>query len=161
MIEGYTGRSVLIDTHVLFWASLTPEKLSVQARRILESGAYEILVSVVSIWEAITKTQKGQMAFQDATETVYHLGRWAKSLNARWLGISQRHMEHLAYVPLLHKDPFDRMLLSQAEEQKMPLITIDREIHRYTEGAWPAGQKPRVRIRSSTANSFACWATWW
>lgn len=144
MIEGYTGRSVLIDTHVLFWASLTPQKLSLEVRRILETGEYEILVSVVSIWEAITKTQKGRMAFKDTAEAVYHLGRWAKSLNARWLAISQRHMERLAYMPLLHKDPFDRILLGQAHEQMIPLITIDRQIHRYASAAWPVGENPRI-----------------
>lgn len=123
-------REILLDTHVLIWASLAPEKLSARVREMLESGDYQILVSAASCWEMAVKTQKGKWKFQDPTALALE---WAESLDARWIVIEPYDVLVLETIPMLHADPFDRMLLAQAARGSMPLITKDEDLHRYAE----------------------------
>ncbi len=116
----------LLDTSTLLWALGEPERLSVKARRLVEAG--ENVVSVASYWEVVIKTQKGLLSISD-------LATWwrraTELMAARVLLIRASHITALAALPLLHKDPFDRILIAQAKAEGLALVTNDAPIGQY------------------------------
>ena len=116
----------LLDTSTLLWALGEPERLSTKARRLVEAG--ENVVSVASYWEVVIKTQKGLLSIDD-------LATWWRRATeltaARVLLIRASHITALAALPLLHKDPFDRILIAQAKAEGLVLVTNDGPIGEY------------------------------
>jgi PIN domain nuclease of toxin-antitoxin system len=125
--SGADGRLAhLLDTSTLLWALGEPERLSAKARRLVESG--ENVLSVASYWEIVIKTQKGLLTISD----VATWWRQATELAAaRILQIRAAHITALAALPLLHKDPFDRILIAQAKAERLVLVTNDVPIGEY------------------------------
>jgi PIN domain nuclease of toxin-antitoxin system len=125
--SGAAGRAAhLLDTSTLLWALAEPERLSAKARRLVDAG--ENVVSVASYWEVVIKTQKGLLSISD-------LATWWRQAteltSARLLHIRPAHITALAALPMLHKDPFDRILIAQAKAEGLSLITNDRPISEY------------------------------
>jgi PIN domain nuclease of toxin-antitoxin system len=118
----------LLDTHVLLWGAVEPERLPGSADALIEHPDNEILFSVVSLWEIAIKTARGRDDFRiDA-------GLFRRQLldNAyAELAITGAHVVALAALPLLHKDPFDRMLVAQAMVEGVTLVTRDPAVARY------------------------------
>jgi PIN domain nuclease of toxin-antitoxin system len=116
----------LLDTSTLLWALGEPERLSARAGRLVEAG--ENVVSVASYWEVVIKTQKGLLSISD-------LGTWWRRATeltaARVLNIRPSHITALAALPMLHKDPFDRILVAQAKAEGLALVTNDGSIGAY------------------------------
>jgi PIN domain nuclease of toxin-antitoxin system len=116
----------LLDTRTLLWALGEPERLSARAGRLVEAG--ENVVSVASYWEVVIKTQKGLLSISD-------LGTWWRRATeltaARVLNIRASHITALAALPMLHKDPFDRILVAQAKAEGLALVTNDASIGGY------------------------------
>jgi PIN domain nuclease of toxin-antitoxin system len=122
----------LLDTHVLIWAYHKPERLSQAAVRAIESGA--VTVSAASLWELELKRDKKGSPVADPTEW------WSRYVTLRGvavLGIQAYHIQRLASLPPIHKDPFDRILVCQALHEKMDLVTDDDQIRRYAEVLTP------------------------
>jgi len=117
----------LLDTSTLLWALGAPERLSAGARRRIESG--ENVVSVASYWEVVIKTQKGLLKIAD-------LASWWRQatelVSARVLPIRASHVGTLASLPMLHKDPFDRILIAQSIAERLDLVTNDGPIKEYS-----------------------------
>ena len=115
----------LLDTHALIWALEGSSKLSKTARRVIESGQHEILVSAASAWEIAVKKSMGRLSIpDDLIETVDAAGFARRSL-----GFAEaRRLESL---PHLHGDPFDRMLIAHALEEGAAIVTRDAVIARY------------------------------
>ena len=99
----------LLDTSTLLWALGSPQRLSPRARRLVDAG--ENIVSVASYWEVVIKTQKGLLTIAD-------LATWwrraTELMAASVLPIRASHVTALAALPMLHQDPFDRILIAQA-----------------------------------------------
>jgi PIN domain nuclease of toxin-antitoxin system len=116
----------LLDTSALLWALGEPERLSSRARRLVEAG--ENVVSVASYWEVVIKTQKGLLTISD-------LATWwrraTELTTARVLHIRASHITALAALPMLHRDPFDRILIAQAKAEGLALVTNDASIGEY------------------------------
>jgi PIN domain nuclease of toxin-antitoxin system len=116
----------LLDTSTLLWALGEPERLSARAGRLVEAG--ENVVSVASYWEVVIKTQKGLLSISD-------LATWWRRATeltaARVLNIRASHITALAALPMLHKDPFDRILVAQAKAEGLALVTNDASIGAY------------------------------
>jgi len=116
----------LLDTSTLLWALGEPERLSARARRLVEAS--ENVVSVASYWEVVIKTQKGLLSISD-------LGTWWRRATeltaARVLNIRASHITALAALPMLHRDPFDRILVAQAKAEGLALVTNDASIGGY------------------------------
>jgi PIN domain nuclease of toxin-antitoxin system len=116
----------LLDTSTLLWALGAPERLSRRARGLVESG--ENVISVASYWEVVVKTQKGLLSIAD-------LATWwrraTEVMGARTLPIRASHVSALAALPMLHRDPFDRILIAQAVAEGLDFITDDDRIASY------------------------------
>jgi PIN domain nuclease of toxin-antitoxin system len=127
-MQGY-----LLDTHTFLWAAQAPEKLSRRARRICEMPAKPLLVSVVSLWELIALCEAEKLEIPTVGLT---LPAWLERLNAHALMLETEHVLALYGLPLLHRDPFDRALLAQAQVEGLTLVTKDEDIHRYPSAKW-------------------------
>ena len=127
-MQGY-----LLDTHTFVWAAQAPEKLSRRARRICETPAKPLLVSVVSLWELIALCEAEKLEIPTVGLT---LPAWLERLNAHALMLETEHVLALYGLPLPHRDPFDRALLAQAQVEGLTLVTKDEDIHRYPSAKW-------------------------
>jgi PIN domain nuclease of toxin-antitoxin system len=124
----YPSGPVLLDTEVFIWAVMAPEKLSVTAKRICSSTQYQLHASVATLWEIVTKVNAGKLPIPDP---VGWFARHVRQLGAPVLSIKLRDIEIMANLPWIHKDPFDRVIMAQANAAGYPLITCDQTIRRY------------------------------
>ena len=117
---------LLLDTHVMLWCLQGSRRLSTPTRaRILT--AREVYVSSVSIWELSIKVSAGKLDL-DVDELVAEL----PNVGLHELHVSHRHALSVGHLPLIHRDPFDRMLIAQANCESMTLLTADRILASYS-----------------------------
>ena len=115
----------LLDTHVLLWWRDASPLLSPRASAEIAAGENEVLVSVASLWEITIKRRLGKLAFADDFETVLREERFGL------LGISFQHLRRLDTLPLLHRDPFDRLVIAQALAENVPILGNDQAFAAY------------------------------
>lgn len=115
---------LLLDTHLLLWALAEPERLPGRARKEIDSGA--VSVSAASFWELAIKFSIGKLQSNPRLilEAVQPAG-------FSFLPILVEHAVRVAELPALHKDPFDRMLVAQAEAESLTLMTNDELLRGY------------------------------
>ncbi|MBG1269193.1 type II toxin-antitoxin system VapC family toxin [Nostoc sp. WHI] len=114
---------VLLDTHIFIWWDSEPEKLSPNILSLLQQTDTKLYVSVVSLWEIQIKSQLGKLTLSQSLEDIYD----SQSKNGiSFLSVIPTHILNLNTLPLHHKDPFDRMLISQALVEGLTLISIDQ-----------------------------------
>jgi PIN domain nuclease of toxin-antitoxin system len=120
---------VLLDTHALIWWAMNDPKLSQDARSLLSSFDNEVFVSAASAWEVSTKVRIGKLpgAEMFAAEFPARVER----LGFRELAIRTEHGQRAGLLPGAHKDPFDRMLIAQAQAENMPLVSIEKVFDDY------------------------------
>jgi PIN domain nuclease of toxin-antitoxin system len=114
----------LVDTHVLLWAFSGDSALSPRARRVIEDGANEILVSAASAWEIATKVRMGKLPTGEIL--IADLDRYLVRLGFEELPISLTHASRAGSLAGDYPDPFDRMLIAQAQSENLPIISGDR-----------------------------------
>jgi PIN domain nuclease of toxin-antitoxin system len=120
---------LLLDTHVLLWALSDSKRLAKEARELIESADNEVLFSAASIWEIAIKAQLLRAEFGVDVETIIAA---ARETDFDELAISSRHAAGIAGLPPHHKDPFDRLLMSQAIAEPARLVTADRALVAYS-----------------------------
>jgi PIN domain nuclease of toxin-antitoxin system len=119
---------LLLDTHILLWGAIEPEKLSREASSLIESPDNEMVFSALSIWEIAIKTGLGRADFRiDASI----LRRGLFDNGYAELAVTGAHAAALGSLPLIHRDPFDRMLVAQAAVEGLTLLTSDRTVAKY------------------------------
>lgn len=114
---------VLLDTHALLWWTQDDPKLSPRARATIASFRNEIFVSAASAWEIATKVRLGKLP--GAEEFAANIQENLQRLSFRELGVTVSHAQRAGLLPGTHKDPFDRMLIAQALDEDMPIISND------------------------------------
>jgi len=119
---------LLLDTHVLLWWLNDDAKLSENARRFIRNPDNDIYVSHVSLWEIQIKIMTGKL-----NANVETLIQQLSENNFQQFPIHTNHILALAKLPPHHQDPFDRMLVSQAINEPLHLITHDKKISLYSE----------------------------
>jgi PIN domain nuclease of toxin-antitoxin system len=119
---------ILLDTHAFLYAIADPAKLSPGLSELLGDSTVGRCLSVVSLWELSIKTQIGKLS---ATATPDHLEEQALALGARLLPVAPAHVRAYFHLPLHHRDPFDRMLIAQAQAEGLTLATRDRVFAAY------------------------------
>jgi PIN domain nuclease of toxin-antitoxin system len=116
---------ILIDSQVLIWALSTPEKLSSAHTTLIKDSSNQVLVSMASLWEIHIKSGLGKLQIPESFFD--ELDRNYISI----LSIKREHLEHLLTLPMIHRDPFDRLIISQAIVEKTPVITYDKRFGEY------------------------------
>ena len=117
---------LLLDTHILIWAMQQPERLSPDARAALADRQNEILVSAASVWEIAIKVGAGRLSFP-----VSDIDAMLAEMGFGVVEVAPRHAVELLALPLLHRDPFDRMLIAQARAEGLTLVSDDAAIRSY------------------------------
>jgi PIN domain nuclease of toxin-antitoxin system len=117
---------LLLDTHALFWAIAEPERLSDKARSLIEAETAEIYVSVASAWEMAIKVGLGK--WPEAAGLVETFERSLAVPGFRILPISLAHTRTAGLMVSVHRDPFDRLLVAQAQIEGLSLVTSDSKL---------------------------------
>jgi PIN domain nuclease of toxin-antitoxin system len=126
---------LLLDTHLLLWAAGQPDRLSDAARVVLLDPRNSLFFSVASIWEIVIKRRIGRDDFKiDA----YRLRKMLIVNGYTELSITAEHVLRGDSLPMLHKDPFDRLLVAQARSEAMQLLTVDSAVIQYGEAVLAA-----------------------
>jgi PIN domain nuclease of toxin-antitoxin system len=121
--------TVLLDTHAFLWMIVDDKRLSKRAREILTSADNDLLLSVASLWEMVLKSTAGKLRLQ--SDPAAFLSAMLAANQIRTLPISDRHVLWTAGLPELHRDPFDRLLVAQAQIERIPIVTSDPLIRKY------------------------------
>jgi PIN domain nuclease of toxin-antitoxin system len=119
----------LLDTNTLLWCFNDSHSLSPRARRLIEDGANEMLVSAASAWEIATKVRLGKLPAGE--ELVGDFNRYLVQLGCDALPISLDHAVRAGKLSGEHRDPFDRMLIAQAQAEDFNIISNDRIFDTY------------------------------
>ena len=120
----------LLDTHILLWAAGQTEKLTTAARARLTAPENSLFLSAASTWEIVIKLGLGRGDFK---VDPYRLRKMLVVHGYSELPVTSEHALRANTLPLLHKDPFDCILLAQARAEGMLLITADASIVQYGE----------------------------
>ena len=119
---------LLLDTHLLLWAAAEPERLPEAARVLLEAPENELVFSVASIWEVAIKSALGR---DDFAVVAAVLRRGLVENGYLELPVAGEHAVAVSTLPLLHRDPFDRLLVAQAQIEGIMLLTVDPLVAAY------------------------------
>jgi PIN domain nuclease of toxin-antitoxin system len=120
---------LLFDTECWLWSVREPDRLNKRAKELIDDQATELYLSVASIWEIIIKNQIGKLPLPKAPED--YIPELLQLQQTKTLVITPTHIYQLPKLPLLHRDPFDRLLIAQALTEKLTLLTADRLIRQY------------------------------
>ncbi|MEA2345493.1 MAG: hypothetical protein QOF63_3662 [Thermoanaerobaculia bacterium] len=133
----------LIDTHCWLWAITSPERLKPLAMDLIESKDNTVVFSAVSAIEIAVKFSIGKLRLPEPPEAF--VGSRMASLAMAPLPIQINHALRVGLLPLLHRDPFDRLLVAQSQIERLPLMTADETIVEYdVEVIWAGrGEAPR------------------
>jgi PIN domain nuclease of toxin-antitoxin system len=125
---------LLLDTHVFLWFISGETRLPKAMREVIRDPQIEVFLSVVSLWEAIVKQQIGKLPLPEPAEIYLPIQRERHFIES--LPLDEKAVTHLARLPSIHRDPFDRMLICQAIEHGMSLVTVDDVIPNYPVSIW-------------------------
>jgi PIN domain nuclease of toxin-antitoxin system len=118
----------LLDTHVFLWLIQGDPQLSNRARSIIADDASQLNFSVVSIWEIAIKLNIGKLKIEHSIEDIYQL---LAQLKIEILPIDRLALDRYLTLPLHHRDPFDRLIISQAIDRELILISADGAFEPY------------------------------
>lgn len=120
---------LLLDTHVWLWWLTEPERLPADIHAALEDGGNELYLSVVISWEIAIKYALGKLPLPEPPAAFVEARLVRDGLHT--LHIEHRHALAVAELPFHHHDPFDRLLIAQAQGESMVLATVDPKIKAY------------------------------
>jgi PIN domain nuclease of toxin-antitoxin system len=112
---------LLLDTHAVLWSFSGVSRLSEQAREAIRNFGNEVFVSAASVWEISTKFRIGKLP--EAEPLVYSFEASFRKVRFNELPISTRHAQRAGLLPGEHKDPFDRLLIAQAQMEDLLLVS--------------------------------------
>lgn len=120
---------LIIDTHVLIWSYFDPQKLTQRAQTYLTDPNNSFCISAASHWEIAIKIGTKKLSLRESFADFVQHAVFDNGIAIS--GIEPRHSEKLASLPHHHRDPFDRMLVSQALVEQLPIISIDQILDAY------------------------------
>ena len=123
---------LLLDSCTLLWWLAKEEALPAGVRERLADGAYPVFVSVVSVWEILAKHSRGKIGIDSGPATAFEfLTDVVAAAGFETIDLRATDVRHVSALPDIHRDPFDRLLICQAIERGLSLVTPDRAIRRY------------------------------
>jgi len=114
---------LLLDTHVWLWSLAAPDRLSPSVVGLLSGATNDLYLSAASCWEIAIKYQLGKLPLPDHPEDF--IGPRLLRDGIHGLQVSLQHAARVARLPMVHRDPFDRLLVSQSQIEKIALISAD------------------------------------
>lgn len=126
----------LLDTHVWLWLLAEPERLEARLRERLADPATDLVLSAASSWEIAIKYERGRLALPESP-TTYVPSRMRRS-GVSGLPVEHAHAVQVASLGDHHRDPFDRMLIAQAQVEGVPIVTVDPIFEAYDVEVVPA-----------------------
>lgn len=121
--------NVLLDTHCLLWAVAEPDRLGSNAAALLKSRDTQLYLSVASSWEIAIKAKIGKIPLPQTPDR--YIADVLDYLKIVPLEIKNQHVVQTYFLPMHHQDPFDRLLIAQAQVEKLVLMTADRQFRAY------------------------------
>ena len=121
---------LLLDTHVFLWYVAADRRLPNTFRAAIQDPANEVYLSVASVWESVIKHSLGKLSLPGPPARYLTQQREAHGILS--LAVEEGTMTHLATLPMLHRDPFDRMLIAQALQHALTIATLDSEFAAYS-----------------------------
>lgn len=121
---------ILVDTQCFLWSYLDPSRLSETAREVLLAGRDELFFSAASSWEIAIKAAIGKLRLPEPPED--YVPQRIVRAGMTPLAVSHAHALRVYALPSIHKDPFDRILVAQAEAEGLTVLTPDQQISRYS-----------------------------
>ncbi len=121
---------ILLDTHVFLWYLTDDVRLPVSFLSAILNRQNEVYLSVASIWETVSKYRLGKLTLPTPPQVFFPIERAAHGISS--LAIDEGTMMHLAELPPIHRDPFDRILIAQALQHGLSFATVDAEIAAYS-----------------------------
>lgn len=121
---------ILLDTHIFLWFISGDSQLSTFVCDAIRDRDNEVYLSVVSVWEATMKYQLGKLPLPEHPKT--YLPRQRQLHQIISLALDESSVVQLGALPLLHRDPFDRMLICQALQNELTIATVDVAIRAYS-----------------------------
>lgn len=119
------NKNYLLDTHVFIWWIEGNSRIDKKVKSLIENSKGEVFISMASIWEMAIKISIGKLKLKNSIDKTINKARFEV------LNISLSHALQIIKLPLIHKDPFDRMLVAQAIAENMTLITDDPKVGKY------------------------------
>jgi PIN domain nuclease of toxin-antitoxin system len=120
---------LLLDTHIFLWYISADAQLSISARDAIRDSNNEVYLSVASVWEVVIKNGLGKLSLPEAPAA--YLPRQRQAHQIKSLPIEEGPLTHLAALPLLHRDPFDRILVAQATQHGLTIVTVEIAFQSY------------------------------
>jgi PIN domain nuclease of toxin-antitoxin system len=120
---------VLLDTHTFLWWNMDSPQLSQRAKEMIASSKTEVYLSAASTWEIAIKCQKGKLILPESPEK-YVISR-ISYYGFETLPIHISHTLKTYSLPLIHADPFDRILIAQCDLENMSIVSADEYIQQY------------------------------
>lgn len=120
---------LLLDTHIFLWFISGDSRLPILFRNEIQNTNNQIFLSVASLWEVIIKYKIGKLPLPQSPEI--YIPREQQRHQIESLPINESSLEYLVSLPNLHRDPFDRILISQALGDNLTIVTVDHEILNY------------------------------
>ena len=120
---------LLLDTHAFLWWISDDPRLSPAAREAIADGASEVFLSAVSVWEMVIKMGLGRLELPEDLESF--LARQLQVNGFRPLAMTLPHALAVRHLPDVHKDPFDRLLVAQAQHEELVLVSGDAAVRRH------------------------------
>jgi PIN domain nuclease of toxin-antitoxin system len=118
-----------LDTHAFLWWITEDRRLSARAREVMADGSNDLLLSAVSGWEIAIKASLGRISLPIPIDRF--LSEQLQRNGIGTLPIEMSHALRVHALPLLHRDPFDRLLVAQALLEKLRILTSDRQVAQY------------------------------
>ncbi len=120
---------LLLDTQVWLWWIATPDRLRAEARTMIAGRENQVLLSAVSALEIAIKHSIGKLTLDEPPETF--VPKWMARTRVDPLPVEIGHALRVGSLPHHHRDPFDRLLIAQAQTETLPFLTADRQIASY------------------------------
>lgn len=120
---------ILLDTHIFLWLISDDADLSKKAKRIFLDQNNDLFLSLVSIWEIAIKISIGKLFLKKLIEQF--IPEQLQENNIKQLNINFRHITKVTNLPFHHRDPFDRLLVAQALEENIPILSNDKAFDNY------------------------------
>jgi len=120
---------VLLDTHAFLWFVFDDRRLSSRADTLIGDSDNEVLLSIASLWEITIKAQLDKLTLGMPVEVFFR--RYVEQRRLALVDVQVAHLVAYGQLPLLHRDPFDRLLVAQAQVLGVPILSSDSKLEPY------------------------------